>query len=658
MKTTRREFVKTSAGLAGTAAIAAVELGAGEAARSPARRLAWRADSVAPDFQPMLRILGEEHPLREIQAGAPRAGEILLRIERAANMDGYSIQRRAGEATVRCATLSCAGRALGTLLAGLVDEGATSEDRPAFTTLGIVLDCGHNATVRPAHLRKWLRRLALLGYDAALVYTEAGYQLPGEPCFGYMRGNYQANDLKALDQYAAQLGIEMMGAIQALGHLEQVLKWPPYAGLRDTEHVLLAGEPRTYELIEKMVAHWAGVFRSRRFHLGMDETYDLGRGRYLDRHGFRRGLDIYSEHLTRVAAICARHGLRPMIWSDVLFKLAKVSGGHYDKDSRVPAEIAAALPKNLDLVYWDYYSADKKRYLDRIRSHRDLGSEPVMASGVWSWPNFWHHWSNTEKFAGACVDGCREAGLKQMLFTLWSDDGAFWELDSSFAGLTYAAEKCFGDGSVSEEKLARRFRAVCFSDLAVHRTASRINEPLQSCSVMWDDPLLAMYLRKVARGKGPTLRDAEKHYLEVARALEPHRRDHAAGDLGHAWLVARAHAAKVGIAARLFDAYEAKDRRALATVRAEIPPAIALIEEVARSFRTLWLARCEPFGLEVLQIRFAGLAARYRELAQRLGEFLEGKIPSIAELDEGAKGAYTPLSSLAYRSLATGSRVF
>ncbi len=658
MKTTRREFLGTSAGLAGAAAFAAIELRAGGTPGPDGKRLCWRADSVPADIQPMLRILGGEYPLDEIRPGAPPGGGVLLRMEHEAGAAGYSVRLRGGEAAIRYAKPSCAGRALGTLLAGLVDEGATVEDRPAFSTLGIVLDCGHNATVRPDHFRKWLRRLALLGYDTAMIYTEAGYRLPGEPCFGYMRGNYKPDDLKALDRYAAHLGIEMVGAIQALGHLEQLLKWPPYAGLRDTEHLLMVGEPRTYELIEKMVAHWAGVFRSRRFHLGMDETYDLGLGRYLDRNGYRRGLDIYIEHLKRVAAICARHGLRPMIWSDVLFKLAHVSGSHYDTNSRVPAEVAAALPKNLDLVYWDYYKADKQHYLDRIRGHRALGSEPTMTSGVWSWPNFWHNWSNTENFAGPCVDACREAGLKEMLFALWSDDGAFWELDSSFAGLTYAAEKCFGDGTAAEEKLARRFRAVCFSDLAVHRTASRINEPLQSCSVMWDDPLQAMYLRGVARGKGATLRDAEKHYLEVARALEPHRNDRAAGDIGHAWRAARAHAAKVGIAARLFDAYEAKDRRALAAVRDEIPAAIEAIEELARSLRALWLARCEPFGLEVLQIRFAGLAARYRELSHRLGEFLDGKIAGIAELDEGAKGAYTPVHALPYRSLATGARIF
>jgi len=208
-----------------------------------------------------------------------------------------------------------------------------------------------------------------------------------------------------------------------------------------------------------------------------------------------------------------------MIWSDVLFRFAGGAKDRYDPKSGVREQIAAALPPGVDLVYWDYYSGEKSHYAERITHHRALGAEPLMASAVWSWPTFWHNRTLTERNAGACVDACREANLKEIVFALWSDDGAFWELDSSFAGLAYAAEKCFGTGTVSEEALARRFRAVCGSDLAIHRVASRINEPLRNAEVMWDDPLLAMYLRKASAGKNPTLRDAEQHYLEIARTL-------------------------------------------------------------------------------------------------------------------------------------------
>ncbi len=611
--------------------------------------LSWSPEGTPAEAVAMLRCLGEEYPLYETAAAGAT-----VRLIHEADRPGYAIERAGGVATVRYGPLSQAGRALGSLLAGLDDDAGSA---PAFTTLGILLDCGHNCTVTSGHFRTWLRRLALLGYDTAMVYTEAGYRLPDEPAFGYQRGSYTLEEMRALDEYAATLGIEMIGSIQALGHLEQALKWPPYSGVRDTEHTLLVGDPGTAVLVDKMVGFWARAFRSRRLHVGMDETYDLGRGRYLDKHGYRPGLETYTEHLQLVARTCERHGVRPMVWSDVLFRLA---GGtaHYDQKSRIPDEVRAALPRNVDLAYWDYYSPDPQHYRDRIEAHRALGYEPVMASGIWSWPTPWHDWRRTEQFGGACVTACREAGLREMTFALWSDDGAFWDMDSSLAGVVLMAERCHGDGTVDEAALARRFAAVCGSDLAAHREASRLNDRLQVCSVLWDDPLQAMYLRHAAKDGTDALREAAEHYRAVAAALAPHAGDTAAGDLGHAALVARFLAAKTALAAKLFDAYDARDRAALEALIGEATALAELAEDLGASFRRRWLACCQPFGLEVIQIRFAGQTVRYRELAQRLGEFLAGEIEGVAELDEAARGVYLPERSLSYRALASGARVF
>ena len=612
----------------------------------------WDPADNPAEVTSLLRGLAEEYPLREGEAAAAN-----VRFVREPDRPGYAIERAAGVTTVRYGRLSQAGRALGSLLAGLTDDSGSA---PAFETLGVLLDCGHNATITAQHFRKWLRRLALLGFNAAMVYTEAGYRLPDEPAFGFQRGSYTLDEMQALDRYAATLGIEMIGSIQALGHLEQTLKWAPYAKIRDTEHTLLVGDPGTAALVDKMIAFWAEACASRRLHVGMDETYDLGRGRYLDQHGYRPGLETYTEQLQLVAKTCAHHGLRPLVWSDVLFRLAGGTG-HYDQNSRLPDEVRAALPRNVDLAYWDYYSPDPQHYRDRIAAHRALGYEPVMTAGVWSWPTPWHDWRRTEQFGGACVTACRAAGLRELIFALWSDDGAFWDVDSSLAGVALMAEQCYGDGTVDETTLARRFAAVCGSDLAVHRAASRLNDQLQVCSVLWDDPLQAMYLRHVAKDGTDALRQAAEHYREVAGALQGHAADTAAGDLGHARLVAQFLAAKTALAARLFDAYDAHDRQALQALQALAPDVTALVAltaDLAASFRRRWLACCQPFGLEVIQIRFAGQAARYQELAQRLREYLTGEVETIAELEEAARGSFLPERSLSYRALASAARVF
>ncbi|MBI4977571.1 MAG: hypothetical protein HZC28_08820 [Spirochaetes bacterium] len=617
----------------------------------------WAENKTAPELNRLLRSLGEEYPVYPHAHSNAAEGEVSVIFQNIGDMNGYEIERSvSSSAVVRYGRLRDAARATGSLLAGM-HAGSTVRETCAFTELGMLLDCGHNAVVTAAQIRKWLRHLALLGFDTAMIYTDTGYRLPGEPAFGYMHGAYTFEEMRDLDSYAVDLGIELVASIQALGHLEQALKWAPYQHLRDTEHILLVGDPKTEALIEKMIAFWSSALRSRRIHLGMDETYDLGRGRYQDVHGHRAGLDIYVEHLSMVARICRRYGIKPLAWSDVLFRFAGNADQHYGSGSRIPDGIRKQIPGDLDLVYWDYYNSDEVHYTERIEKHRELGYEPIVASGVWTWPTFWHDWTRTERFAVPCIKACRQSGIKRLHFTLWSDDGGFWALDSAFAGLAYVAEHCYND-SVDMDCLARRFNAVTGSDLAAHRCASAINDPLAVCSVMWDDPLLNIYLRHVDNEDGSRLSKSAAAYAETAQSLESVSGDRAAGDLGHAALVARVLAQKTGLAARLFQAWNKKERQDIEAVRALIPPLVTDLEALAASFRRQWLSTCKPFGLEVLQIRFAGLAARYRELDLRLNEFAEEKIREIPELDEHLQGVFLPARHNTYRGLATGARIF
>ena len=90
-----------------------------------------------------------------------------------------------------------------------------------------------------------------MGYDSMMLYTEDTYELEGYPYFGYMRGRYTLSELREIDDYGFALGIEVIPCIQALAHLLQALQWEAFKPVTDTGPILLVGEPKTYELIEK-----------------------------------------------------------------------------------------------------------------------------------------------------------------------------------------------------------------------------------------------------------------------------------------------------------------------------------------------------------------------------------------------------------------------
>jgi hypothetical protein len=422
--------------------------------------------------------------------------------------------------------------------------------------------------------------------------------------------------------------------IQTLGHLEHVLKHGAYRPVRDTSSVLMVGEPKTYELIEKMIALWSRVCTTRRIHIGMDETHDLGRGRYLDINGYRPGFDLFNEHLAKVVAICRRHRLKPMIWSDMYFRLGNKNQNYRDPSTVIPPRVVRKIPREAELVYWDYYTSDPALYLGMIESHRKLGKEPLMGSGIWTWNQHWYDYRKTEANAVACVKACYRAKLKEIFFTMWGDNGAYCDHDSAFAGMAYCADIAFGARTPDPARLEKRFAAVCGASYRAHRLAGDIHRGVEDFEPnMWADPFFETHARSWAKDSPAKLRRLAEGFGKLAAKLAPHAADRAAGDLRHAGITAAALAARYALATELLAAYRRRDRAGLRRARRLIRPAAAAARRMADSFREMWLRHNKPEGLDVIQGRFGMLAERYREMDRRVGELLTGRVDRLSEMD-------------------------
>ncbi len=582
-------------------------------------------------------------------------------------MDGQGCSVRfnqeAGGLTVHYTDVAAALRGMGAAL-GADRPESLRDEHSGFRTLGIMLDCSRNAVMRVEHFERWLGRLALLGFNMAMLYTEDTYELPGEPWFGYMRGGYSPDELRRIDAYAASLGIEMIPCIQTLGHLEQVLRWPAYSAIRDTSNVMLAGAQECYDLIEKMLDNWAAVFQSRRIHIGMDEAMGLGRGRYFDRFGVKPAFDIFNEHLANVMRLCGQRGYRPMIWSDMYFRLGCESGDYYDPATVIPDEVRRAIPPQVQLVYWDYYHRDEAFYADWIARHRALGHEPIMATGAWTWGRPWHATTRTERQAGPAVRAGRAAGLSELLVTLWGDDGAMCDTDSAFAGLAFIADLAWG-GDGRPQGISPRFAAICGDDYAAARLAGKVStieypsgdgaQPVDTWAWMWDDPLLTPHWRHQQARDASFWDAAVEHFAQVRDGLVGRvEEDVGAGNVMQSQRIADWLARKIALRRELEEAYALRDRARLLDLLDPIARIIDLCQAYGHVLRRQWLTRHKPFGMEVAQVRIAGHVERWRELARRIEALAAGEATSIPELELAAPGPPWPQHG-AFRHVAKGS---
>lgn len=640
----------------------------------PAPAPVFRLTAVPDELRKGLASIAADHPRRLGKTGAwkrapktdtPALGTPLsFQRDDALPTDGFVIEAAGQSVTIRYGSVSCAFRALGQLLArdaseqfgpeltaeglptlsgGPQTRGVPLSESTPFAMRGLMLDCSRNGVIRPETLKAFMRRVALMGVNMIMLYTEDTYEVPGEPFFGYLRGRYTRKELKDLDDYAFSLGIEMIPCIQTLGHLAQILQWDPYFPLRDTADILLPGEEKTYDFIRKLIRAASGPFRSRRIHLGMDEAYGLGTGRYKQLHPDARRdrvFDIMNEHLARVRTISAEEGLKPMIWSDMYFSLGSKTHNYYDLDWQLPADVIQSIPKDVQLVYWDYYHEDPAFYRKMIANHRLLGSEPVMAGGIWTWQIQWCalRWSFTA--VRACLTACRQEGLKEVFMTMWGDDGAECDVFSALPGIQFFCEMAF-DESADVERTARAFRGACGCDMGPWVRAADINtvpavkQPHLSHtntakSLLWQDPLLAI-MDKHTGGM-----DLQPHYETLAKELaQAAKAGGLAEHLRYPELIAQAVAAKVNLRRRLAAAYRQRDKKALRALRdKDLRRLRRAVAALWKHHRALWMANNKPFGWEVQEQRYGGLLARLDTVRDRVGDYLAGRIDAIPELQE------------------------
>jgi hexosaminidase len=535
-------------------------------------------------------------------------------------------------------------RALGLLVEALRDRNDFDiAETPQFRTNGAMFDVSQgNAVITVPNIRNVLLRMALMGLNMLMIYAEDSYEIEGEPYFGYMRGRYSQSELKECDDFANLFGIEMIPCMQTLAHLIDTLRWDRFTDMKEDDDTLLVGCDETYAFIEKMIAAASAPFRSKRIHIGMDEAWKLGQGRYLLLNGHRRKLDIMTEHLSRVLGITKKYGLEPMIWSDMYFRAASSDGmDYYEKESAIPADILNIVPKGVQFVYWDYEHHGEDFYIEWIRRHREFGSDPVFAGGIWSWNGFGADYDKTFAASGAALAACKKAGVSEVFATIWGDSGTESSIYENLLGLQLFAEHGYSR-VLDEDKLKSRFKFCIGGNYEDFYSLTWIDKlpgmetrpdyftPNASKYMMWQDPMMGLFdknIEGIAWGA---------HYARLRVQMETARQRN--GSYGFLFeFMANVSAVlelKADLGLRLSEAYRGDKRDVLEAIAdIELAELSNRLEILRVCHYKCWMRTNKPFGWEVLDIRYGGLAARIRSTAARLKSYLNFEVERLEELE-------------------------
>lgn len=512
-------------------------------------------------------------------------------------------------------------------------------EKARFQSSGIMFDCSRNAVLKPQALRFFFRKMALMGLNLGMMYTEDTYEVPGQPFFGYKRGRYTYDELKALDDYASLFGIELCPCIQTLGHLKRILHWPAYHHLRDNDEVLLADLDETYELLDQMIHAATAPYRSKRIHLGMDEAYGVGLGAHLARYGYEDPHSVIGRHLSRVLGICDKYGLHAMMWSDMYFHL---DGRNYHSPGLPSEKAKAAVDPRITLMYWDYYQPKEEAYADALYKHAQFPAPTVFAGGIWTWIGPAPDYPTTLQNTVSGLTACAKANIPLALATAWGDNGGECNLTAALLGLQLYGELTFRP-DYDEDELARRFRRCCHADAQAFLDLSLLNympgmkdnpsDPVNACKFMlYQDPLIQLFEADTA---GYAM--AEHFGSLVTRYAR-----YALENPDYALLfdfytaLANALALKCVWHEQAGDAVRSRNREQAAALADGIGATVEALDTLRVVWRRLWESTNKPNGFEIIEVRMGGIAARMATAGEKMRAFALGQVDTIPELEEQA----------------------
>jgi len=529
------------------------------------------------------------------------------------------------------------------ILADAVKKGKTdfhSCEERKLNSNGVMLTLGHVMKVET--VCDFIRLSAQMGLNAMYMYMEDTYEMEKYPYFGYMRGRYTKEELREMDSFGQKFGVELIPTIQTLGHLAKTLRWRYTIPMRDTADSLYVGADATYEFIEEMIKTCRECFTTDRIHIGMDEAYGMGKGAYLGDNGLHDPYEMFSKHLTRVNEICKKYNYEPMIWSDMYFTLGSETGTQYDPVCKLPENIQETVPKEVSMVYWDYFIEDPDLYDTMFARHREIGRDIIFAGGVWCWATPVVNYGRTWRISKPALEACYRNGVKDVFLTLWGG-GMCVDYYATLLGFQLYAEYTYAE-KVDDKKIWEMFRvctgldpdafwALDCDDLHGYKTIEKLDPIWKSVQLSFQ--LLHQDVMCGIFDDNYKEIDLEKMYADALGRVDN------LPDQGPLEYVFTFHRKLISVLLRkstlskkLYEAYQAGDKAELARLRDVIAGLIPDLHELHTLHVERWLKEYKPFGMEHIAARYGKLIMRMEVAQKRVEDYLDGKIDKIEELEE------------------------
>ncbi|RMD96509.1 MAG: hypothetical protein D6814_11235, partial [Calditrichaeota bacterium] len=200
--------------------------------------------------------------------------------------------------------------------------GMQVRDWPALRFRGVSDDISRGQVSTLAHFKKIVRFLAKYKMNTYMLYLEDMFRFKKYPQIGQGRGALTAEETKELQAFAKNYFVEIIPIFQTLGHYENILNQPEFMHLAEFPGAasLSPAKPAVYDFLQDLIDEIAPVFESPYFHMGADESWDVGKGAsraLVERYDIAT---VHARHYQKVAAMLRKHHKKVLMYGDIILQ--------------------------------------------------------------------------------------------------------------------------------------------------------------------------------------------------------------------------------------------------------------------------------------------------------------------------------------------------